>query len=70
MSRTNTGNKHDPWDMAQAASVLCDIYMELARAEALTRALVHERSGRPDRAEFWIGVFFEIPATGCKPQQQ
>jgi len=46
---------------AEAAAVLSDVYMDLARSEALTRALADERNGRPDRAEYWVGVFLAIP---------
>ena len=57
-----TNKNHIEPVAAEAAAVLSDVYMDLARSEALTRALADERNGRPDRAEYWVDVFLAITA--------
>lgn len=36
---------------------LKSVFKELATAEALTRALVSERTENPEMAEFWVDVY-------------
>ena len=39
------------------------IYGDLAASEALTRALIAERTGRRDQARYWVSVFEKIALT-------
>ena len=36
------------------------IYGDLAASEALTRALIAERTGQRDKARYWVSVFEQI----------
>jgi hypothetical protein len=47
----------------QAADSLCAIFRELAPSEALTRALVAERTECPLGADFWIAVYQRCKAS-------
>jgi hypothetical protein len=40
-----------------AAHNLKNVFKELAGAEALTRALVNERTENRDKAKFWVEVY-------------
>ena len=46
----------------KACKILCSTFGELAGSEALTRALVAERSGDIEGAGFWAGVYQLIAA--------
>lgn len=49
-------------DLTRAADALY-VYGDLAGSEALTRALVAERTGEHDQARFWIRVYQWLPSS-------
>lgn len=54
--------KHERLADAAAANLRA-IYEDMATAEAITRALVSERTEQPDRADFWVSVFQRLRST-------
>ncbi|KPF41509.1 hypothetical protein [Rhizobium sp. AAP43] len=61
MRHAKSNKQHSEPEAREAAAVLSDVFMDLARSEALTRALTDERNGKPERADYWVGVFLAIP---------
>lgn len=54
------GKIRSPVQIDDAAATLQSAYAQLAASEALTRALVCERTEKSIKADFWVKVYLSI----------
>ena len=56
---------HEQFDalVRDAATMLLGVFDHMATAEALTRALVCERTERPAKSDFWVAVYRHLRET-------